>query len=398
MYSEKLKAYLSYPKFKNEKLKVIVIDSGYFLVREMIDAFLREGHEVYPVSLYPVKPSSPSEKPAHLHARPDFLENLLMTAAKVQADVIYTVNMLGFDTEGTLLEMLDYYGLYVLNWFVDTPFGIIENHKLADRKNIFSLCWEKSYIPKFRELFKYHKIEYMPYATAIYQPLKNIKKYDITFIGSSMESSVLDWQRKAEISMVMSAKINNYFNTITEIDTNSADKFIEDNNIKDEKLIAAIYFIGSKFHRQNSLKYIANTYNVTVFGDENWRSVSSNITSLKGTDYYSETPQVYKESKISLNFTSPQMKTAVNQRVFDCFAAGGFLLSDYREDIKTIQGLSDIPTFSSKEELLDKCSYYLKNQSEREKLEIKLSSVINQNHTYRHRVIEIVKILRNHFQ
>ena len=53
-------------------------------------------------------------------------------------------------------------------------------------------------------------------------------------------------------------------------------------------------------------------------------------------DYRSEIAQWYRRIKINLNITSCQMPTALNQRVFDVPACGGFILNDNQTDLKEL--------------------------------------------------------------
>jgi spore maturation protein CgeB len=47
-------------------------------------------------------------------------------------------------------------------------------------------------------------------------------------------------------------------------------------------------------------------------------------------DYHNELVKLYKASRINLNITKVQHKSAVNPKVFDIACAGGFVLTDYR--------------------------------------------------------------------
>ena len=88
-----------------------------------------------------------------------------------------------------------------------------------------------------------------------------------------------------------------------------------------------------------------------VRGDEGWLqsipSVGDSVT------YVSDLPAFYRDCEINLNVTSIQMPTAVNQRVFDCPAAGGFLLTDAQSALASLFDLDEeVVAYSS----LDECS------------------------------------------
>jgi len=80
-------------------------------------------------------------------------------------------------------------------------------------------------------------------------------------------------------------------------------------------------------------------------------------------DYKTEMPLVFKESKINLNITIDSIATAIPQRALDIMACGGFLLSDYREDLAQYYiDEEECVIYRSIEELVDKADFYLKHE------------------------------------
>lgn len=74
----------------------------------------------------------------------------------------------------------------------------------------------------------------------------------------------------------------------------------------------------------------------------------------------------YSNSKIILNDHWEDMKCHgfVSNRIFDVTACGGFLISDYMDEIKKIYGES-IPMYKNSDELSELVRYYLDNEEER---------------------------------
>ena len=60
------------------------------------------------------------------------------------------------------------------------------------------------------------------------------------------------------------------------------------------------------------------------------------LVTHKGADYFSEAPFVFAHSKININMTAPNIETGIPLRVFDILGAGGFLITDWREDLKIV--------------------------------------------------------------
>jgi spore maturation protein CgeB len=140
-------------------------------------------------------------------------------------------------------------------------------------------------------------------------------------------------------------------------------------------------------------------YDITVYGDEAWLEVLPGSENYSGLADYAETvPAVYRSSAISLNLTRPQLRTTVNQRLFDVAVAGGFVLTDYRPDLETLFDIDmEVASFRSLEEMEELVDYYLNNKGEREsKAEMARQRVLEQ-HTYLHRARQLVDLVRDRY-
>lgn len=85
---------------------------------------------------------------------------------------------------------------------------------------------------------------------------------------------------------------------------------------------------------------------------------------------YQEYLNVLKEAKIGLNFSWHSGVGAVNARVWETIVAGAMLLTT--DDDVSVQAIlkpnKDYVTFSTREDMLDKIKYYLRNSSQRLKI------------------------------
>ena len=77
--------------------------------------------------------------------------------------------------------------------------------------------------------------------------------------------------------------------------------------------------------------------------------------------------ELYARSKICLNIHLPAHK-GVNPRTFEIMATGSFQLIDKREDYAGLVPEQDMAVFRSTEELIEKISYYLAHEDERERI------------------------------
>ena len=94
--------------------------------------------------------------------------------------------------------------------------------------------------------------------------------------------------------------------------------------------------------------------------DVNVRGLAKSIT---------EMPKIFHLSKINLNFTSKPIRSGLPLRIWDILSAGGFVLTNYQTEIPEYFEIGkEIEIFSSKEELIDKISFYLVHDEERKKI------------------------------
>ena len=89
------------------------------------------------------------------------------------------------------------------------------------------------------------------------------------------------------------------------------------------------------------------------------------------------------------------MKAAVNQRVFDVPAAGGFLLTDFREQLaECFEPGREMVCYQEPGELPELAEFYLKRPELRARLARRARRRVLAEHTYRHRVAAMVETLR----
>lgn len=77
-------------------------------------------------------------------------------------------------------------------------------------------------------------------------------------------------------------------------------------------------------------------------------------------------PKVFKASKINLNISYKQITVGMPLRVLDIMGAGGFLLSNYQEElVENFRPGVDCVIYESIEDAIEKAEYYLEHEEER---------------------------------
>ena len=104
-------------------------------------------------------------------------------------------------------------------------------------------------------------------------------------------------------------------------------------------------------------------------------------------DYYREMPLVFRNSKINLNITSRCIKTGIPLRVFDVLACGGFLMTNYQQEIaEMFRDGQDLVMYNNMEDLEEKTAYYLAHEKERMQIARNGYEAIRKHHTVKCRL------------
>lgn len=109
-------------------------------------------------------------------------------------------------------------------------------------------------------------------------------------------------------------------------------------------------------------------------------------------DYYTQMPLIFKQSKINLNMTIPNIQTGIPLRAWDILSCGGFLLTDFRIELMDyFTPGKDIDIFEDIEELQDKTCFYLGHDSIRNKIASNAYNKVSKEHTCKKRIMAILE-------
>ena len=116
------------------------------------------------------------------------------------------------------------------------------------------------------------------------------------------------------------------------------------------------------------------------------------VTHRGYADYYSQMPDVFRASRINLNVSLKLIKSGVPLRVFDILACGGFLITNYQEELYElfVPG-EDFVVYESIEDLFEKAVFYMEHDAERERIARHGYETVSQRYTF---PIQIEKICR----
>lgn len=113
-----------------------------------------------------------------------------------------------------------------------------------------------------------------------------------------------------------------------------------------------------------------------------------------GVNTLTEMPKVFHLSKINLNMTMRPIETGLPLRCFDILGCGGFLMTNYQDEINDMFVIGqDLEAYSSLEELIDKCAYYLTHEDERATIAHNGYEKVKSSHTHFHRLRDALALI-----
>lgn len=158
--------------------------------------------------------------------------------------------------------------------------------------------------------------------------------------------------------------------------------------------IATHNYIGmqvAETERFRTLNKLAEHFAVDLYTRSNTSGLQ-NVHIHNGIKTLTEMPKAFHLSKINLNMTIKPIETGLPLRIFDIMGCGGFLMTNYQSEISDLFEIGvDLETYSSMEELIDKCAYYLSHEKERKQIAFNGYQKVKHLHSYPQRILEMLK-------
>jgi hypothetical protein len=112
----------------------------------------------------------------------------------------------------------------------------------------------------------------------------------------------------------------------------------------------------------------------------------------RGSVPLSDLPQLYRSYQLSLDVTHCPFINGSNAKALDCFAAGGFMLVDRREDLAhEVGSVADAFMYRNKDEMLQRCDDVLTNDKFRREVIAEMRSIISERLTFNHLFQDLVE-------
>ncbi len=393
------------PRFSTDKPRLLLITSKYFLMGELASACKRLGidHKLLTI-------------PDESVASSVFIEDFLTAVSEFQPDCLLTLNHLGVDREGLLMELLDQLQLPLASWFVDNPHLIVHLYEKLKSPWVSIFSWDLDNIDSLKAMGFEH-VFYLPLGTNphLFHPKaqgKSSWESPVSFVGNSMLYKVQTRLGKTQLPMELLRTFEDVARDFGQCDTRSIATFLQERHPHAHALYADLPNHEARLGYETALTWEATRiyrascveqtlpFHPLIVGDDGWKHIFAqqrkSFTLHDVLSYYTELPGFYPLSDINFNCTSKQMKGAVNQRIFDVPACNAFVLTDWREQMDSLfEPHKEIAFYTEPAEVPELIRHFLAHPQERQKITTAARERVLAEHTWDHRVLTLLTHMRS---
>lgn len=347
-------------------------------------------------------------------------ERLLLVESFLKSEQLLFVFSINFYP--VLAEICHIYKTRYLCWTVDSPVPELFSDSIChDTNHIF--LFDRAQYEYFAPYNPEH-IHYLPLASCtrrfdkVTKTLSAAHRHacspDISFVGSLYREKnpvrqlkkLPDYAR-GYIDALVEASLRIYgYNPIeaavTEelartVSSCSPDFYHMERPVADPcRYITAHSYIGmqaAETERIRVLNTLAQHFRVDLFTRSDSRDLH-NVHVHGGVETLTEMPKIFRLSRINLNMTIKPIQTGLPLRIFDILGCGGFLMTNYQAELQEYFEIGvDLEAYSSLDELVDKCAYYLAHEDQRKQIALNGYQKVCRQHTYPHRMKKMLEAL-----
>lgn len=399
---------LAAPRFTETTPRVLLLWRPYFLYREIETALLRLG-----------VPCRRVDTGTGEQGSTDIVSAILAAVADFQPDFALTVNHLGLDRDGKLTALLADIGLPLASWFVDSPRLILHDYEAIASPLTMVFSYDADALPEVRAL-GISQAAWLPLATdpgrfrpPDTRPDTHPWRTRVSFVGASMVPQARDALARLAAFPALVRCLPGTAAAFAGSPEKSARRFLLEHPVCGQAYAAlptpqarldaelALTWEATRRYREACVRGIL-PFSPLVAGDAAWETVFPGLgrdwRRLPELDYYDQLPDFYPRSDVNLNCTSLQMKGAVNQRVFDVPACGGFVLTDAREQLGALFEIGrEAAVYADPAEIPDRVRHYLAHPGERGRIARAARARVLAGHTYKHRLRELLSAMKKAF-
>ena len=385
---------------------ILFLRFGYFLEQEIMNGFRKldvDVHEFFP------------EKEGCADAR-SYAGALLERVRRIRPNFVLSVNSLGGDFEGGLTDLLHRMGVRFVSWFVDSPELFLHGQKKSAAADPIFFCCDPDYEKKLRP-FGFTNLHSLPLAADasrfnLNEPVRDVPaRIDVSFIGTTwvdklaavhcnfyFPAYVLRTFKQAAREFIR-AKDRTMAGFLLRAYPEMWKRCLDEMDVEKRRgVLHLLCWEANRVYRSECIERIAG-FSSLIAGDRHWERAKG-ITGAGAIvhppiGYYTpDLLEFYRLARVNFNCSGMQMPRAVNQRIFDVPAAGGFLLTDHRDQlVECFDPTKEVACWASVSEIQDTIRRWVSDEKGRAGIVDAARKRIAGQHTYRHRLEVMLRIL-----
>jgi spore maturation protein CgeB len=325
--------------------------------------------------------------------------------------VFFTLNDWGLDATGMVAEFLRKKNILHINWYVDDPFygQIMFGFNHAAGLNRLDFVSDRGYVAALAGQGR--KAFFLPLAVdpSIFFPRDTVAiDRDICFVGNSYIRDTYDSIKGHETFFEdMTPFIHGLLGRYTATPGYDMDADIRRElsargvpaGLSLEKAIYLVKHFAGYLYRKKLVLSLSKTYKgFMVYGDEFWSMDIAPDRMCTSVKYYTNLSETYQRTKVTVDINRLVIRDGFTQRVFDCLAAGGFVITSRKkvvEEFFVTGGPSqELAVFFDEKDLRSKIDYFLAHDEKRKAVAARGRQKVLAEHTYHNRIAEIFSVLQ----
>ncbi|WP_415718116.1 CgeB family protein [Maridesulfovibrio sp.] len=384
---------------RGQKPRILFITHNYFVVPELTRAMQQSAVELSTIDIEPQN---------------DFLKRMFDRIETFKPHFILSINHLGLDAEGQVLGLLKRCNIPFASWFVDRPEIYMETP--VDSSALLAIfCWDPKSIPFFKKR-NVKEAHYLPLGAdpSIFYPKKNVApEISVSFVGASWTTLIVLLlkagrfnapllQEYKKLGSLYESSSNPELTAILGQMKPSALEAYATLSTHEQNLFHNL--IAYEATRQRRVKIVSKIlkFRPVIVGDRYWklRFAASNeeFSWWSSLDYEQGLPDFYRNSAVNFNTTSLKSKLAMNQRIFDVPACGAFLLTEASKPLENLfEPGKEVACYTETSSIPETVARWLRSPEERGKIAQAGRRRVLAEHTYQHRLAEIIQKMRVFF-
>ncbi len=361
-------------------MNILIFEWGSYTHKDILDAFSRAGYKCRVIK----------HRFDDVNHDDEFVRMFDRELEEGSFDLVYSTNFFPL-----VAECCNKHSVKYISWSYDAPLDVPDIERTLGLPCNYAFMYDREQVLGYRNK-GFDNVYHLPLAVnvkrldGIYLSRAEREKYgaQVSFVGNLYNSEmmnirgILDDYHRGYVDAVMKAqsKIYGYYmiddllpdDLMENINKVVREKTIElrkgDGGIIDEDTILKIsrealsYAMAAQITREDrllALKLLSNHYEVKVYSREK-NELLNNIKYMGTVDYDSDMPKVFKSSQINLNMTLRCIRSGIPLRALDIMGAGGFMLSNYQQELaESFVDGEEMVMYESIEDLYAKAGFYI---------------------------------------